>query len=135
VIQDGDVVEAHYVLTLDDGSTVESSRDLGVPFTFTVGDGSAIIGFDSAVVGKRVGDVSTVRIESADAAGPWNPANVFEVEIAPSQEDVTVGDVVYLPQRGVVIEVNGSVAKVDTNLELAGEALTLEIEVLAVTRG
>lgn len=135
VIQDGDVVEVHYVLTLDDGSTVDSSRERGVPFTFTVGEGRVIIGFDRAVKGKKAGDVNTVRIEPIDAYGVWDASKVVEVEIAPSQDDVGVGDEVFLPQRGVVVEINDGVAKVDLNHELAGEALIFEIEVLAVTRG
>ena len=46
-----------------------------------------------------------------------------------------VGDEVFLPQSGIVTEIDGGVAKVDINHALAGEALTFEFEVLAVTRG
>jgi FKBP-type peptidyl-prolyl cis-trans isomerase 2 len=134
VIEVGDVVEVHYVLTIDDGSTVDSSRESGVPLTFTVGDGRVLPGFDRAVRGKRVGDVNVVRIEPADGYGVWDPAKIVEVEIAPSQSDVKVGDEVFLPQRGVVTEIDGGVAKVDVNHELVDEALTFEIEILAVTR-
>lgn len=135
IIQDGDIVEVHYVLTIDDGSTVDSSRERGVPFSFTVGTGQVIVGFDRAVRGRQVGDVSTVRIESVDGYGEWDPAMVVEVEIAPSQADVKVGDEVFLPQRGIIIEIKDGRAIVDINHTLAGEALTFEIEVLAVTRG
>jgi FKBP-type peptidyl-prolyl cis-trans isomerase 2 len=135
VIEDGDLVEVHYVLTLDDGSTIDSSRERGIPFSFTVGGGQVIVGFDRAVRGKQVGDVNTVRIDPAEGYGEWDPARVVEVEIAPSQEDVKVGDQVFLPDQGTVTEINDSVATVDINHELAGEALTFEIEVLAVTRG
>ena len=134
-IQDGDVVDVHYVLTIDDGSTVDSSRERGVPFSFIVGAGDVIAGFDSAVRGKQVGDVNTVRIEPADGYGEWDPSMVVEVSIAPSQEDVKVGDEVFLPQRGIVLEINDGVATIDINHELAGEALTFEIEILTVTRG
>ena len=135
VIQDGDIVDVHYVLTIDDGSTVDSSRERGSPFSFTVGVGGVIVGFDRAVKGKQVGDVNTVRIEPVDGYGEWDPSLVVEVAIAPSQQDVEVGDEVFLPQRGVVLEINDGVATIDTNHELAGEALTFEIEVLGVTRG
>jgi FKBP-type peptidyl-prolyl cis-trans isomerase 2 len=135
VIEDGDIVEVHYVLTLDDGSTIDSSRERGTPFPFTVGEGDVIVGFDRAVRGKQVGDVNTVRIEAVDGYGLWDPAKIVEVEIAPSQADVKVGDEVFLPQRGIITEIDGGVAKVDINHQLAGEALTFEIEVLAVTRG
>ena len=135
VIEDGDIVELHYVLTLDDGSTFDSSRERGVPFAFTVGEGRVIVGFDRAVKGKSVGEVHTVRIEAIDGYGVWDPTKVVSVEIAPSQSDVKVGDEVFLPQSGIVTEIDGGVAKVDINHTLAGEALTFEFEVLAVTRG
>jgi FKBP-type peptidyl-prolyl cis-trans isomerase SlyD len=135
VIEDGDIVDVHYVLTLDDGSTIDSSRERGTPFAFTVGKGDVFVGFDRAVKGKQVGDVNTVRIEAVDGYGVWDPTRVVEVEIAPSQADVKVGDEVFVPQRGIIVEIVGGVAKVDINHELAGEALTFQIEVLAVTRG
>jgi FKBP-type peptidyl-prolyl cis-trans isomerase 2 len=135
VIEDGDIVDVHYVLTLDDGSTIDSSRERGTPFSFTVGKGDVIVGFDRAVKGKQVGDVNTVRIDAVDGYGVWDPTRVVEVEIAPSQADVKVGDEVFVPQRGIILEIDGGVAKVDINHELAGEALTFQIEVLAVTRG
>ena len=135
VIEDGDLVEVHYVLTIDDGTTVDSSRERGTPFSFTVGAGGVIVGFDRAVKGKQVGDVNTVRIEPVDGYGEWDASRVVEVEIAPSQSDVKVGDEVFLPQRGVILKINDGVATIDINHELAGEALTFEIEVLAVTRG
>ena len=135
VIKDGDTVEAHYVLTIDDGSTVDSSRERGVPLAFTVGAGSVIPGFDSAVKGKQVGDVHTVRIMPIDGYGEWDEAYVVEVPIAPSQSDVKVGDEVFLPQRGIVLEINDGVAIIDINHELAGQVLTFEIEVVSVTRG
>jgi FKBP-type peptidyl-prolyl cis-trans isomerase SlpA len=135
VIEDGDIVEVHYVLTLDDGSTIDSSREQGIPFAFTVGEGSVFVGFDRAVKGKRVGDVNTIRIEAVDGHGLWDPTKIVEVEIAPSQADVKVGDEVFVPQRGIITEIDGGVAKVDINHKLAGEALTFQIEVLAVTRG
>lgn len=135
VIEDGDTVEVHYVLTIDDGSTVDSSRERGIPLPFTVGAGGVIPGFDNAVRGKQVGDAFTVRIDPTDGYGEWDEANVVEVPIAPSQSDVKVGDEVFLPQRGIVLEINDGVAIIDINHELAGQVLIFEIEVLSVTRG
>jgi FKBP-type peptidyl-prolyl cis-trans isomerase 2 len=62
--------------------------------------------------------------------------NIFEVPIAPGQEDVAVGDEVTLSngRPGVVVEVKPDSVVVDANHELAGQALTFDIEVLSITR-
>lgn len=137
IVQDGDVVEVHYVGTLDDGSQFDSSRERDIPFSFTVGTGQVISGFDEGVRGGKVGDVRTVRIEPANAYGEWSEANVVEVPFNPEQGDVEVGETVYLTsgQSAVVLNVTEATVTLDTNHLLAGEALTFEIEILAITRG
>jgi len=134
--QDGDLVEVHYKGTLDDGSTFDSSRERGAPRSFTVGAGEVIAGFDDAVRGLAVGDSVTVRMLPADAYGEWTEDLVLEVPYGPSQGDVAVGDEVFLNtgQPAVILEVKEGTVVLDTNHALAGEALTFEIEVLAITR-
>ena len=136
VAQDGDVVEVHYVGTLDDASQFDSSRDRGTPFSFTVGTGQVISGFDTAVRGAQVGDTNTVRMEAADAYGEWSEENVVELPYDSSQGELTVGDTVTMNtgQPAAVLEVSATTVKLDVNHPLAGEALTFEIEVLAITR-
>lgn len=136
-LQDGDLVEVHYIGTLDDGSKFDSSRDRDVPFSFTVGTGQVIGGFDDAVRGGKVGDVNTVRIEPANAYGEWSEDNVIEVPLNPEQDDVEAGDTVYLTngQEVLVLEVTDETVKLDANHQLAGQALTFEIEILTITRG
>lgn len=137
VVQDGDVVEVHYIGTLDDGSQFDSSRDRDVPFSFTVGTGQVISGFDEAVRGGEVGDVRTVRIEPENAYGEWSEEKLVVVPFNPEQGDVEVGDEVLLAngQPAIVTEVTAETVTLDTNHRLAGEALTFEIEILAITRG
>jgi FKBP-type peptidyl-prolyl cis-trans isomerase 2 len=136
-VQDGDLVEVHYIGTLDDGSEFDSSRsaDRG-PFAFTVGTGEVIAGFDEAVRGGKVGDVRTVHIEPENAYGEWSEANVAEFPRDPEQGDIKAGDQVMLTsgQQAIVLEVTDEVVKIDGNHALAGKALTFEIEILAVTR-
>jgi peptidyl-prolyl isomerase F (cyclophilin D) len=137
IVQDGDAVEVHYVGTLDDGSQFDSSRDRDVPFSFTVGTGQVIGGFDEAVRGGKVGDVRTVRIDPENAYGEWSEDNVVEVPFNAEQGDVKVGDEVFLTsgQPAIVLEVTEEIVKLDINHKLAGQALTFEIEILAITRG
>jgi FKBP-type peptidyl-prolyl cis-trans isomerase 2 len=133
---DGDIVEVHYVLTLDDGSVQDSSRDRGSTFTFTVGAGEVIRGFDAAVRGKKVGDVNTVRVEAVDGYGEWDEANIVEVPFNPEQGDIEVGDQVFLTggQQAIVLEITDETVTLDANHPLAGEALTFEIEIVSITR-
>ena len=137
IVQDGDLVEVHYVGTLDDGSEFDTSRsaDRG-PFAFTVGTGQVIAGFDEAVRGGNVGDVRTVHIEPENAYGEWSEDNVAEFPLDPEQGDLKVGDQVMLAsgQQAIVLEVTDKTVRIDANHSLAGKALTFEIEILAVTR-
>ncbi len=135
--QDGDIVEVHYVGTLDDDSQFDSSRDRGTPFSFTVGSGDVISGFDEAVRGGQVGDVRTVRMEASEAYGEWSEANVIEAPFNPDQGDIAVGDEVFLNngQPAIILEITEETVTLDANHPLAGEALTFEIEILAITRG
>jgi len=137
IVVDGDLVEVHYVGTLDDSSQFDSSRDRDVPFTFTVGTGQVIPGFDEAVRGGRLGDVRTVRIDPENAYGEWSESNVIEVPFNPEQGDVKIGDEVFLTtgQPAVVLAITEETVTLDANHRLVGEALTFEIEILAITRG
>jgi FKBP-type peptidyl-prolyl cis-trans isomerase 2 len=135
-IQGGDTVEVHYVGTLDDGSQFDSSRDRGAPFAFTVGISQVIPGFDAAIIGLMVGETVTARMVPADAYGEWSDDNIVEFPYDPTQDEVVVGDKVTLNngQRAIVLEVSDTTVKVDGNHELAGQALTFEIEILSITR-
>lgn len=84
----GDAVTVHYVGTLVDGKVFDSSRDRGVPFTFNLGAGEVIRGWDEGVAGMRIGGVRKLIIAPDFAYGPNArgpiPANsvlIFEVEL------------------------------------------------------
>lgn len=137
MVQDGDSVEVHYVLTLDDGELVDSSRDRGEPLPFVVGTGEVISGFDEAVRGTKVGDIINTTLEPEDAYGQHDPSLIVDLPIGEGQEDVAVGDTVYLTngQPVVVLAISDGMATVDTNHELAGKVLNFEVEIISITRG
>jgi FKBP-type peptidyl-prolyl cis-trans isomerase len=53
--QVGKIVEVHYVGWLGDGTRFDSSRDHDRPFTFRLGAGDALKGWDEGLVGMKVG--------------------------------------------------------------------------------
>lgn len=85
----GDLVEVHYTGWLPDGKQFDSSRGKS-PFTFQIGEGMVIEGWDLGVAGMREGGKRQLVIPpnlgygAAGAGGgiiPGNATLVFEVEL------------------------------------------------------
>jgi FKBP-type peptidyl-prolyl cis-trans isomerase len=92
----GKEVTVHYTGWLYDpktadhhGKKFDSSRDHGEPFTFKLGAGMVIRGWDQGVAGMKIGGSRTLVIPSelgygsrgAGAAIPPNSTLVFDVEL------------------------------------------------------
>lgn len=136
---EGKKVSVHYTGTLDDGTKFDSSYDHGQPLDFTCGAHQMIPGFDEAVKTMKVGEKKKVRLEPAEAYGERSEEAIQGIEIAklPGSENLVVGQKVMLqdphgyPIQAVVYAKDDENIVFDMNHELAGQALTFEIELLS----
>jgi peptidylprolyl isomerase len=137
--QFGNTVKVHYTVRLDDGTIIDSTKDQG-PFTFTIGMGAAIAGFEKAVMGMSPGESKTVKVSVDDAYGPYYKELVKEVERDkfPAEFKFEVGQRLELPSGDgqvtlvTVLQVSDQVVILDTNHPLAGKELTIDIQLLEV---
>ena len=85
----GDTVTVDYTLYLTDGTKIESSKDSGQPFSFTIGEGKVIPGWEQGVPGMKEGGTRKLTIPpdlaygeaGAGAAIPPNATLVFEIDL------------------------------------------------------
>lgn len=86
----GDTVTMDYVGTLTNGTVFDASKNHGsTGFTFTLGVGQVIAGWDKGIVGMKVGGKRRLEIPANLAYGnqaignviPVNSALIFEVEL------------------------------------------------------
>ncbi|MEK7144862.1 MAG: FKBP-type peptidyl-prolyl cis-trans isomerase [Patescibacteria group bacterium] len=91
----GDTVTVHYVGTLTDGTVFDASRPRGDEgFTFNLGTGQVIKGWDQGVAGMKEGGKRKLVIPASLAYGdqavggviPANSTLIFEVELLKVQK-------------------------------------------------
>ncbi|WP_436910346.1 FKBP-type peptidyl-prolyl cis-trans isomerase [Halosimplex marinum] len=153
-ISTGDTVTIEYTGRLDDGSVFDTSlesvaeeegltedqpdRDYQ-PLTVEIGSGRIIEGLEDGLVGMEAGEEDTVEIEPEQAYGEYTDDRVVEYgadEFAEMlggreiEEGLEIQTEEGLP--GEVVDADDETVTVDFNHELAGEALTFEVEVVAV---
>lgn len=89
LIDEGETAVVHYTGWLVNGTKFDSSVDRGTPFSFQIGAGKVIAGWDQGVLGMKAGEKRKLTIApelgyGANAVGGVIPANstlIFEVEL------------------------------------------------------
>ncbi len=137
-IQRGRIVQMHYTLRDEDGTTIESSGGRE-PLAYLHGYGHIIPGLEKALDGTVVGARTKVTIGPKDAYGEIDQAAVIRAARGDFPDDLVLepGAEVQAetpdgPITFRVVSVDDEHAVLDANHPLAGKTLTFEIEIVEV---
>jgi len=87
--KNGDTIVVHYIGTLENGTKFDSSLDRGRPFSFVLGAGQVIAGWEQGILGMRIGEKRKLTIAPELAYGeagagnaiPPNATLIFEINL------------------------------------------------------
>jgi len=132
-------VTLHLSLTLKDGTVAESTFD-GEPLTFTMGDGSLVVGLELGLYGLRAGDRQRLELYPEQHFGLHDPAKVHQMARSEFGAGITLqpGVIVGFDTQageelsGTVISLDEASVEVDFNHPLAGRTVIFDVEIIDV---
>lgn len=146
-VQPGSFLTLHYRLAGPDGGDIINTFN-DKPATLSLGSGVLAPALEARLLGLEEGTRTTLTLAPGEAFGPRNPDMVqklkFSVlrEMGDPHEQYSVGDVVQFPTpdgqgafAGVLRELDPTGrewAVFDFNHPLAGQSVTLEVELIGV---
>ena len=136
--QQGDHVQVHYVKRFQDGSTA-SSRGRS-PIEVTIGTAHRRLpGLGLALVGLATGECRTLKVPPEQAYGVRDPNRVRTLnrKFFPADKALPVGEWVRVtgrrgPRLVRILELHDEEVIIDINHRRAGQALELEVELIAI---
>lgn len=132
-ITENKVVDIEYVLRV--GGEIVDQTEPGEPLTYLHGHQNIIVGLESALQGKQVGDSFQVTISPEEGYGERDEENVQVLPREDFEDEVEVGASYFAQSEDgsitplTVIEVLPEGVKVDFNPPLAGETLDFNVTV------
>lgn len=139
-VEKGLFVSINYKGTLENGEVFDSSHDCN-PLEVEIGTGNLIQGFENALMGMALNETKTFTLTPEEAYGHVDKEgfHTFPKTDVPPEMNPQVGDTISLsspdgqqiPARISLIDDEKVV--VDLNHPLAGETLTFDIEVVAIS--
>jgi FKBP-type peptidyl-prolyl cis-trans isomerase 2 len=136
--RDGDTVKVSYIGTYDNSSVFDSAGINGSePWQFTIGNKSAISGFEKGVIGMSVNETKKIRVKPEDGYGPAE----LKVNINEFPEGVAVGQYYsHTLDNGVNIQsarvtaINGSTVTLQNLTPMSGLYLNFEITLVELIK-
>lgn len=135
----GEVALIDYSGRLDDGREFESTKRIGEPLEVKIGSGRLLPLVEKAICDMNPGDRKTIRLEPEQAYGAYDEDLVIAVpkSTMPNAENLPVGGFIEIKAddntiRAKVVSVDSDSIVLDCNHELAGQAVTFDIELLSI---
>lgn len=133
----GEIVRIHYIEKLDDGRVVKDTRQAGEPVKVKIGSRTLLPALEGALCDMLPGDKRVLNLNPQQAYGAYDDTLVQHVPASaiPNASSLPIGGFVQLatkmgPLRAKVIAANDEEVVLDCNHELAGHAVTFEVEML-----
>lgn len=136
----GDAVRIYYTAVLENGTIAEGTPE-GEPFEFSVGDPNVREMFTNIILGMEEGDKRSVVLKPEDAFGVYNSEYIVEVgrDKFPPDTPLDIGtqmevqaDPSGTPIDVVVKAVTDETVTLDANHPLAGQTITLTVQLVEV---
>ena len=136
-INNGQVVSLSYILHLDSpNGELADHADASKPLVFIYGIGQLLPKFEENIIGKKIGDPFSFKLEAKDGYGISIPEyivpvpkDIFIIDGKLADDLLTVGNVVPLqdqngnPMQGTILEIGFDTVILDFNHPLAGRDL------------
>jgi FKBP-type peptidyl-prolyl cis-trans isomerase SlyD len=140
IVEDGSRLSIEFILTLDDGSVIDSNLAGGKLLTITQGAGQVLSAMERALAGMRRGERKEIAIPPEDAFGPVKQELIKEVdaELIPVEARTPGFELVSTTPQGQrqmvkVLEVKAGRVVLDYNHPLAGKTLHYDLRILGIT--
>ena len=131
------VVGIDYLLTVDDGTEVDTTADRG-PMEYLHGHQNIVPGLEKELEGHEVGDALDITVGPEEGYGVHDPERVVQVKLEQLGFEAEIGAVVSakLPdgreQHLLIAEIEDDTVTLDGNHPLAGQTLRFEVSIASI---
>ena len=135
-VKSGDNVTLFYSLSYTNGTLIQSDFN-GKPFSFVVGSGSVIKGFNNGVIGMEIGQTKTFTVPPSEGYGNVTSSLIVTVPRKDfGNSSISDGEAVSSSsgQRGIIIAFNSTNVTINFNSPLAGKTLVFKVKIISINK-